>query len=175
MDLTRLGDGQQQEIELLQRFRHLRKKAAAAPTGLRRHACGAVGRLVIVVEDKPPEGVIECAKGQCWWAMRLASRGIARQIGEETLVDRGKEALHPSSPARFAGQREHQPNFEISTDLFDMPGGEITAVIGVQDRRNPAHGPARFALAPDGLMQRQGCLQAAGALNERKYPAIARL
>jgi hypothetical protein len=126
---------------------------------------------VIVAEDKPPEGVIKGAQRQCRCAMGLARRGIARQVGQEALVDRLKEALHPSSPTGFAGQRKDQPDFEIGADLLDMPGREITAVIGIQDRRNAADGPARFALAPDGLRQRQRCLERRRGVEREKIPS----
>jgi hypothetical protein len=54
--------------------------------------------------------------------------------------------------------------------LLNMPGLEITAVISVQDTWNSAYCPARFALAPDGLMERQGCLQRRRRIEREKIP-----
>ena len=58
------GDGQQQQVELLQRVGHPRQEAARLPPRRGDMPVLAVRALVVVVEEEAPEGRVQLGKRQ---------------------------------------------------------------------------------------------------------------
>src|SRR6266446_9822457 len=91
-------------------------------------------------------------------------RRVARQITYKPLVDGAKKAFDfPASPwhARF---RKDEYHGQIGAHLLQMHGGKITAMVGIERRRNPCDLPVWHSLTPNGLAQCQGRLDGRGSL-----------
>jgi hypothetical protein len=120
-----------------------------------------VHTVVVVAGQKPADRGVElgqsqaCLPGPVWGA----ARGVAGHRREAHLVDAVHEALDLAPAAGLAGQGEHQPDLQLGGHLLQVVGGEIRAVVGVEDTGNAAHVPAWLGLAPDRLPQCQSGLQ----------------
>ena len=80
LDPARLGDGQQQQVELLQRVRQARQEAARLPALLGRDARLAVDALVVVVEEERRAGARRARPGSApASAAACTRRRVARQ------------------------------------------------------------------------------------------------
>jgi hypothetical protein len=70
-----------------------------------------------------------------------------------------EESFDAASAPGLAGNREHQPHFQVRAHLFQMLGCEVAPIVRVENVRGAAHDPARVLFAPDSLTQSQRCVQ----------------
>ncbi len=75
---------------------------------------------------------------------------------------RNREPPDLAAPAWYTGGRKDELDLQVGRDLFEMPGGEVAAVVGVEDLGNATDLPAGITLAPDRIPQGQGGLERAG-------------
>lgn len=75
--------------------------------------------------------------------------GVSWCILQQKLIDAAKEALDLTTTVRDAHLREDQLHRQVSGHLFHMLGGEVGAMVAVEDGRNATGMPARVLFAPD--------------------------
>ena len=126
--VARLGDLNQQQIQLLQRVWHSWQETFAS----HRSAGGIFvsAFLAALVHVKERRGTWPRTPPTSGLAFRARRRRPARSRPTRTehLVYRGEEAFDAAAAPRLAGNREDQPDFQISAYLFQMLGGEITLI-----------------------------------------------
>ena len=151
------GDRQQQQVELLQRLGHLRQEAAGRPPLLRLEPRRRVGFVVVLVDQELFQ--LRGHLGQRQHRLLGSPAGtIAGQPREEHLRDAREEPLDLPPAAWPAHHGVDQADLEVGGHLFEVLGREVAAVVGIEDPGDAADLPARSALAPDRLPQRQGRL-----------------
>ena len=171
MHAAGLGDRQEQQVQVLQRYWELGEKAGGAPTGLGRDASGTVGRLVILMQHKVLESLREASQLQPWSDAGGAPRwGITWQPREQPLIDGVEEAFDVAAPPGLADEGKDRLDFQVRTDLFEMLRRKIGSVISIQDPRNAAHLPGRLGFPPDGLPQGQRRVEGTGGLEGHHVP-----
>jgi hypothetical protein len=72
------------------------------------------------------------------------------------------DPLDLPAAARFTGQGEERADPQVGHHLFQVPGGEVRAMVDVEGGRDPAHVPVRMFLAPDRLPECQRGVQRGG-------------
>src|SRR5208282_1751847 len=161
MHLARPDNGEQKQVELFQRHRHVRPEAASAPSRLRGLPGHAVRRVVVGLKYEMPKRSVELRQRQvrlCRWSL---VSDVARQVRQAARVQSAKETLDSTSPAWLGHRGKNQPDLQLGTDLLDVVRGEIGTVIRIEHLRDAADCPAGFALAPNRVAQRQRGLQRA--------------
>jgi hypothetical protein len=155
LNLAHLGNGQKQQVEMLQRFRHSRDKSAMLPTLLGRNLGFAVRPCVVLAEEFA-KSAIEVRHGQFCPAPNGTGLDIARQRAQKHLVDGLEEPLDAPATTRLPRRGEDQPHFDVSGDLFEVGGGKIAPVVRVENLGDAEDDPVGIRFPPDCLAQRQG-------------------
>ncbi len=78
---------------------------------------------------------------------------IAIEIAEGHLVYGSKEPFDATATLRLTRYREHESDLEVIDNLLQMPGGEVGAIICVEDAGNTANLPVGMPFAPYSLAQ----------------------
>lgn len=126
---------------------------------------------MVDVEKEGAEKDVELRQGEG----RLSAYGPALgcvpvQLTQEHFVQRPEDAFDATAAPRPTRKREDEPNPEVRSDLLQMMRREVAPVVDIEDVREPAHAPARVALAPDSLAQGQRCVQGGGVLEGEEVP-----
>src|SRR5213592_2684703 len=96
---------------------------------------------------------------------RLPRRSIAGESTQEHLVDGAKEAFDFAAPPRHPRLGEHERHVEIGADLHQMVGGEVAAVIAIENGGYPCYLPMWKRFTPNRLAQGQGGLNGGRGLD----------
>ncbi len=152
-DLAGFGHGEQQQVELLQRFRELWEEPPGLPARLRRLARFAMHALLVVVHDEALQAPVQLGDGEHRFRDRRAGRGVAGERAEEELIDRLEEALDAAAAAWLPLGRKVQHDVQVGGDLLEVARGEVAAVVGIELLRDAADVPGRVSFVPDSLMQ----------------------
>jgi hypothetical protein len=111
---------------LFQGLRKLWQKAISVPAGLWREACGAVGCLVILVQDKVRKGAAQAQHISHWGALGgVSGWRIAGEIAQQPLIDRVEKALNATAAWWLTDLRENRADLEVSTDLLQVLRAKI--------------------------------------------------
>ena len=167
--VPRLRHLNQQQIQLLQRVRHARKKAVGFPALDGGHLRVGMVAPVIDVEEERAELRLERRHRQRWGASHPAAHWrVALQLAQEHLVHRAEEAFDPPTPSRLAWDGEDQSDVQIRAHLFQVSRPEVAPVVGVEDIGDAAHTPARIVLAPHRLAKRERRVQGGRCFEREK-------
>ena len=89
---------------------------------------------------------------------RRCARAEAWEAGEKDLGQRSEEPLNLCHGRAACQSRENQSDLEVSRHLLEVLGGEIAAVVGIENLGDAADMPARLRLPPDRLAEGQRSL-----------------
>jgi len=158
----------EQKIELLERLGRAWKKASLFPSCRWSKTHVRVGRTVIDLKQESAKEIFQLPEGETWLAATSAC--VPVQVTQEHLVAGSKEALDLASALWLAWSREDELHLEVDSDLFEMPGSEVRAVVTVEDRGNSTDLPVRVALAPDPLTQGKRSTERGGRVKGEVVP-----
>jgi hypothetical protein len=156
-DSPRLRDRQQRQVEPLQRLGHLRQVAAGRPSLLRLEPLRRLGFIAALVDQELFQfrGHLGQPQPRVLGSPAGTSAGQSR---EQHLGDALEESFDPPPAAWPTDPGVDQADLQVGGHPFEVPGREVAAVVGMEDPGNAADLPARSALPPDRLPQRQGRL-----------------
>jgi len=140
---------------MLQRVRHARDKSAMLPTLLGRNLGFAVRPRVVLAKEFA-ETAIEVHHRQFCPTANGAGLDVARQRAQKHLIDGLEEPLDAPAPTRLSRCGEDQSHLDVSGDLFEVEGGEIAAVVRVENLGDAKDDPVGIRFPPDRLAQCQG-------------------
>jgi len=115
-----MGDGEQQEIELLQGVRQAVQEAACLPAFLWRHRRLAMPPMVVIFQEKGAKTSVQLIERQCRSRTPAPRRRVPRKRTEEELIDRLEEALDPTTAAWLTREGKDQRHLQIDPDLFHV-------------------------------------------------------
>ena len=117
---------------------------------------GFAVRPRVVLAQKFAKAAIEVRHGQFCPAANGAGLDVAGQRAQKHLIDGLEEPLDAPAPARLSRRGENQTHLDVGGDLFEVDGGEVAAVVRVEDLGNAEDDPVCIRFPPDRLAQRQG-------------------
>jgi len=106
---------------------------------------------MVDLKEKVTEPLVKLVQGQARGTFLMTD--IAIEIAEEHLVDGSEEPLDTAAALRLTRYRKHQPDLEVSGYLVKVLGGEVGAVVCVEDVGHAADLPVRMPFTPYPLPQ----------------------
>jgi len=167
------GDGQQQQVQLLEGVRQPREPAACGPPLERCLRCLRVDAAVVGAGDEPAHRGVQGVQGQSRRSDRFPGRTVREvpgQGGQQLGRHRPEEPFDLPAALGNPGCGVDQLHPGVGAHLGDVAGGEVGAVVGVERGRQPAHRPLRVGLPPDRLPQRQRGLHRGRCPDEHGVP-----
>ena len=117
VDDARLGDHDQQRVQLFQCFRHPRQQAIAAPRIDGRYADCAVRTDIIGRYDVSADRGVQFGQRQARRRYRFAVAEIARQFRQQLRVDGAEQSLDLAAPLWTRDGRVDQANTKVGAVL----------------------------------------------------------
>ena len=116
---------------------------------------GFAVRPRVVLAQEFAESAIEVRHRQFRPTANSAGLDVAGQRAQKHLVDGLEEALDAPAPTRMPRRGEDQPHLDVSGDLFEVSGGEVAAVVRIENLGDAEDDPVGIRFPPDRLAQRQ--------------------
>jgi hypothetical protein len=120
---------------------------------------------MVDLKEKVTEPLVKLVQGQARGTFLMTD--IAIEIAEEYLVDGSEEPLDTAAALRLTRYRKHQPDLEVSGYLVKVLGGEVGAVVCVEDVGHAADLPVRMPLRHIPCRKASEVLMEEGASNPR--------